>query len=100
VTESHLVSTVITVTVLSVRHALRSKEYLNTENVIKELKPLSCGAEEIVRHRTRTLEHQAYNSTDTMCSLKGTLLLCPYIMVARISYNLQFNIFVENGFPD
>jgi hypothetical protein len=45
------VSIVTTVVVLSVRHAKRPKEYLNTEDIIKKLKILSFMTEEIVEHR-------------------------------------------------
>jgi hypothetical protein len=86
------VSIFTTVAVISVRHAKRPKGYLNTEDVIKELKILSCIAEEIIENREQRLKHRAYNSIHKICSLIRKLLLCACVMIGLVkTYKLIYS---------
>jgi hypothetical protein len=59
------------------RQAKRPKEYLNTEDVIKELKILSCMAKEIIEHRDqRTLAQSIQYYTQDVFTDKKAASLC------------------------
>jgi len=75
--ESQLVSIFTTVAVISMRHAKRPKEYLNTEDVIRELKTLYCMSEERIELRDqRTLAQSIQYYTQDMFSDKKAASLC------------------------
>jgi hypothetical protein len=77
VSESQFVSKGTTAVVIPVRRAKKPKKYLNTEDIIKELKILSCKAEEIIEHRDqRTLAHSIQYYTQYAFTDKKAASLC------------------------